>query len=40
MLGVPSCRIRLENDRIDQYDLLLRYCYCGGDVLPAGVLNS
>jgi len=42
MLGVPSLyRILLENDRIDQYDLRsLRYCYCGGDVLPEGVLNS
>ena len=42
MLGVPSLyRILLENDRIDQYDLRsLRYCYCGGDVLPAGVLDS
>jgi len=42
MLGVPSLyRILLENDRIDQYDLRsLRYCYCGGDVLPAGVLSS
>jgi long-chain acyl-CoA synthetase len=42
MLGVPSLyRILLENDRIDQYDLRsLRFCYCGGDVLPAGVLNS
>jgi len=42
MLGVPSLyRILLENDRIDQYDLRsLRYCYCGGDVLPAGVLES
>jgi len=42
MLGVPSLyRILLENDRIDQYDLRsLRYCYCGGDVLPAGVLGS
>jgi long-chain acyl-CoA synthetase len=41
MLGVPSLyRILLENDRIDQYDLRsLRYCYCGGDVLPAGVLD-
>jgi long-chain acyl-CoA synthetase len=41
MLGVPSLyRILLENDRIDQYDLRsLRYCYCGGDVLPAGVLS-
>jgi len=42
MLGVPSLyRILLENDRIDQYDLRsLRYCYCGGDVLPAGVLDA
>ncbi len=42
MLGVPSLyRILLENDRIDQYDLRsLRYCYCGGDVLPAGVLRG
>ncbi|MBP2676366.1 MAG: acyl-CoA synthetase (AMP-forming)/AMP-acid ligase [Deltaproteobacteria bacterium] len=42
MLGVPSLyRILLENDRVDQYDLhSLRYCYCGGDVLPAGVLSS
>jgi len=42
MLGVPSLyRILLESDRIDQYDLhSLRYCYCGGDVLPAGVLKS
>jgi len=42
MLGVPSLyRLLLENDRIDQYDLRsLRYCYCGGDVLPGGVLNS
>lgn len=42
MLGVPSLyRILLENDRIDQYDLRsLRYCYCGGDVLPAGVQDS
>ena len=42
MLGVPTLyRTLLENDRIDQYDLgSLRYCYCGGDVLPAEVLNS
>ena len=42
MLGVPSLyRILLENDRIDQYDLRsLRYCYCGGDVLPTGVLDA
>jgi long-chain acyl-CoA synthetase len=30
----------LENDRLDQYDLgSLRYCYCGGDVLPLEVFN-
>ena len=42
MLGVPTLyRTLLENDRIDQYDLgSLRYCYCGGDVLPTEVLNS
>ena len=42
MLGVPALyRILLENDRIDQYDLSsLRYCFCGGDVLPTEVLNS
>jgi long-chain acyl-CoA synthetase len=28
----------LENDRLDQYDLSsLKYCYCGGDVLPVEV---
>jgi long-chain acyl-CoA synthetase len=31
----------LENDRTDQYDLSsLRYCYCGGDVLPAEVFKT
>lgn len=41
MLGVPSLyRMLLENDRIDQYDLSsLRYCFCGGDVLPNEVMN-
>ena len=41
MLGVPALyRMMLENDRIDQYDLSsLRYCYCGGDVLPAEVFK-
>lgn len=41
MLGVPSLyRMLLENDRIDQYDLgSLRYCFCGGDVLPTEVMN-
>ena len=39
ILGVPALyRMMLENDRIDQYDLSsLKYCYCGGDVLPAEV---
>jgi len=39
MLGVPTLyRMILENDRLDQYDLSsLKYCYCGGDVLPAEV---
>jgi len=41
MLGVPALyRMMLENDRIDQYDLSsLKYCYCGGDVLPAEVFK-
>jgi long-chain acyl-CoA synthetase len=40
MLGVPALyRMILENDRQDRYDLSsLRYCYCGGDVLPREVL--
>ncbi len=40
MLGVPALyRMILENDRLDTYDLSsLRYCYCGGDVLPREVL--
>ena len=39
MLGVPALyRMILENDRVDQYDLSsLKYCYCGGDVLPTEV---
>jgi long-chain acyl-CoA synthetase len=42
MLGVPALyRMMLENDRIDQYDLSsLKYCYCGGDVLPGEVYKS
>jgi long-chain acyl-CoA synthetase len=42
MLGVPALyRMILENDRIDQYDLSsLKYCYCGGDVLPIEVFKS
>ena len=41
MLGVPALyRMILENDRLDFYDLSsLRYCYCGGDVLPREVFN-
>ncbi|WP_319525466.1 AMP-binding protein [uncultured Desulfosarcina sp.] len=39
LLGVPALyRMILENDRQDRYDLgSLRYCYCGGDVLPEEV---
>jgi long-chain acyl-CoA synthetase len=42
MLGVPALyRMILENDRVDQYDInSLRYCYCGGDVLPVEVFRS
>ncbi len=41
LLGVPALyRMILENDRLDRYDLSsLRYCYCGGDVLPVEVFN-
>jgi long-chain acyl-CoA synthetase len=40
-LGVPALyRMILENDRLEKYDLSsLRYCYCGGDVLPIQVFN-
>jgi long-chain acyl-CoA synthetase len=40
-LGVPALyRMILENDRLDKYDLSsLRYCYCGGDVLPIEVFK-
>lgn len=40
-LGVPALyRMILENDRLDQYDLTsLKYCFCGGDVLPGNVMN-
>jgi long-chain acyl-CoA synthetase len=40
MLGVPALyRMILENDRLATYDVSsLRYCYCGGDVLPREVL--
>lgn len=38
-LGVPTLyRMILENDRLDRYDLSsLKYCFCGGDVLPKEV---
>ncbi len=41
MLGVPALyRMILENDRLEFYDLSsLRYCYCGGDVLPVEVFR-
>jgi long-chain acyl-CoA synthetase len=40
-LGVPALyRMILENDRLGQYDLhSLRYCFCGGDVLPIEVFK-
>src|SRR3989339_192381 len=40
-LGVPALyRMMLENDRIDQYDLSsLKYCFCGGDVLPGKTMT-
>ena len=41
LLGVPALyRMILENDRLDRYNLSsLRFCYCGGDVLPMEVYN-
>ncbi len=41
LLGVPTLyRMILENDRLDNYHLdSLKYCYCGGDVLPREVLK-
>lgn len=41
ILGVPALyRMMLENDRLDQYDMSsLKYCYCGGDVLPIEVFK-
>ena len=40
-LGVPALyRMILDNDRLEQYDLSsLKFCYCGGDVLPAEVFR-
>ncbi len=39
LIGVPALyRMILEHDRLDLYDLSsLRYCFCGGDVLPLEV---
>ncbi|MEW6071357.1 MAG: AMP-binding protein [Planctomycetota bacterium] len=41
LLGVPSMyRMALECDRIGHYRLdSLRYCFCGGDVLPAEIFQ-
>ncbi len=41
ILGVPALyRMILENDRLDKYDLSsLKFCYCGGDVLPIEVFK-
>ena len=41
ILGVPALyRMILENDRLDLYDLSsLKFCYCGGDVLPMEVFK-
>lgn len=40
-LGVPALyRMILENDRLDQYDISsLKFCYCGGDVLPMEIFR-
>ena len=40
-LGVPALyRMILDNDRLDRYKLdSLRYCFCGGDVLPVEIYN-
>ena len=41
LLGVPALyRMMLENDRLDRYKIdSLRYCFCGGDVLPVEIYN-
>jgi long-chain acyl-CoA synthetase len=41
LLGVPALyRMILDNDRLNRYDLgSLKYCYCGGDVLPEEIYN-
>lgn len=41
LLGVPALyRMILDNDRLDRYKLdSLKYCFCGGDVLPVEIFN-
>ena len=41
LLGVPTLyRMILDNDRLDRYKLdSLKYCFCGGDVLPVEMFN-
>ncbi|MCL6478869.1 MAG: AMP-binding protein [Peptococcaceae bacterium] len=41
LLGVPALyRMILENERIDMYDISsLKFCWSGGDVLPAETFN-
>jgi len=41
LLGVPALyRMILDNDRLDHYKLdSLKYCFCGGDVLPVEIYN-
>lgn len=41
LLGVPALyRMILDNDRLERYNISsLRYCYCGGDVLPLEIFN-
>ncbi|MCK5680082.1 long-chain fatty acid--CoA ligase, partial [bacterium] len=41
MLGVPALyRMILENDRLSSYDISsLKFCYCGGDVLPGEIFK-
>ena len=41
LLGVPALyRMILDNDRLDRYHLAsLKYCFCGGDVLPVEIYN-
>ena len=41
LLGVPTLyRMILDNDRLDRYQLdSLKYCFCGGDVLPVEIFN-